>query len=161
MTSDAVREERSNTRDRALELIARGICPACHDLEHDEPYGRGERVIYEDDRFLVLLERHPRMLGHTIIVYKPHRDDFSDLSIEEGRDVMAMCVRVAQALKQSLAAEKVYLVTMCDGPNHLHLQLLPRYAGEDIGSTRLVLPRAEIDDAAAIATQIRAAFSNA
>ena len=38
--------------------------------------------------------------------------------------------------------ERVYLCTMCDGPNnHYHIQLIPRYADEPRGSRNFVKPR--------------------
>ncbi len=66
------------------------------------------------------------------------------------------CTEVANAIKHGLGAEKVYLVTMCDGePNHLHIQLIPRYPGEPIGSRRLAGPRTPIQDAEATITALR------
>ncbi len=80
-------------------------------------------------------------------MYKPHREDVSELSEDEAGRVFEECVRVVKAIKEGLGAEKVYLVTMCDGElNHLHLQLLPRYAWERIGSTRLVAHREPLVD---------------
>lgn len=70
-----------------------------------------------------------------------------------------MCVRMANAIKRGLGAEKVYLNTMCDGPlTHLHLQLFPRYAGDPIGSTRFVADRGPLLDGDEIARRIRAAL---
>lgn len=107
-----------------------------------------------------MLERYPRMRGHTIVVYKPHREDISELSTDEAGAVMTMCIRTVQALKGALGAEKVYVNTMCDGtPNHLHVQLFPRYAGEEMGSRRFVLARSPIEDVEHTAALIRARLS--
>lgn len=60
------------------------------------------------------------------MVYKPYREDVSGLAAEEAGRVFQPCVRVVDAIKRGLGAEKVYLNTMSDGPrNHLHLQLFP------------------------------------
>jgi histidine triad (HIT) family protein len=41
---------------------------------------------------------------------------------------------LVNALKTIVAAEKVYLVTMCSGPvNHLHFQFIPRRPGYLMG----------------------------
>ncbi len=81
------------------------------------------------------------------------------MSEDEAGRVFAVCVRVVKAIKRSLGAEKVYLVTMCDGVlNHLHLQLLPRYAGEKIGSTRFVAPLAPLVDGEETAALLRSAL---
>jgi diadenosine tetraphosphate (Ap4A) HIT family hydrolase len=107
-----------------------------------------------------VLERFPRMRGHTIIVYKPHREDISELRDDEAESVMSMCLRVIRALKSALGAEKVYVNTMCDGlPNHFHLQLFPRYAGDETASKRFVLSRSGLTQAGETASLVRAALS--
>ncbi|MBI5931130.1 MAG: HIT family protein [Chloroflexi bacterium] len=139
-------------------LRQQGICYVCHDLQTGELFG-AQSVIYEDADFRVVLELHPRMVGHTIVLYKPHREDVSELTNSETAHVFQMCVKVIQAIKQALGAEKVYMVTMCDGPiNHLHIQLLPRYPDEPIGSKRLVSPRGVLVDAEKTAAAIRQAL---
>ena len=138
------------------DLRTRRICLTCYDLTSSALFGK-EGMIYENELYKVVLEQRPRMRGHTIIVYKPHCEDISQLPEDKVGPLFQFTLKVIQALKKSLGAEKVYLNTMCDGPvNHLHLQLFPRYAGERIGSTRFVLPRQQLQDGAAIATQIRA-----
>ena len=47
-------------------------------------------------------------------------------------------------LKEVYACERVYMCTMCDGPNnHYHIQLIPRYSDEKRGSKNFVKPRKE------------------
>ena len=76
-------------------------------------------------------EFKPRVRGQTIVVSKSHRADCTERTPEETASCFTLCTHVANAIKAAFGAEKVYLVTMCDGgPNHLHIQLLPRYAGE-------------------------------
>lgn len=154
-------DERAQVAARAAELARAGQCPTCYDLENGDLFSSDDRRLFEDERFLVILERYPRMRGHTIVVYKPHREDISELSEDESALVMTMCIRTVQALKHALGAEKVYVNTMCDGrPNHLHLQLFPRYAGEAIGSRRFVLARAPIKDAEGTAQLVRPHLSS-
>ena len=94
------------------------------------------------------------------MVYKPHRADLSELDEDEAGAVFRLCVRVANALKRGLGAEKVYLNTMCDGPiNHLHLQLFPRYPGERIGSSRFVAERRPLVCGAEIAQLVQSALA--
>ncbi len=157
--ADPWRRRRAQLKQQVESLRRQGICDTCYDLETGGAlYGDGY-VIYDDDLFKVKLEQCPRAHGHTIVVYKPHRADLSDLSDEEAGPVMQMCLRFMGAIKQALGAEKVYLVTMCDGaPTHLHLQLLPRYAGEAMGSSRLVAERHPLADGETIASCLRAAL---
>ena len=121
---------------RIAALRARNVCYVCHDLATGEVFP-DQTIIEEDERFRVVLDLNPRARGHTIVIYKPHRADFTELAPEETAALFTRCTRVANAIKRGLGAEKVYLVTMCDGGlNHLHVQLLPRFAGEPVGSKR-------------------------
>jgi diadenosine tetraphosphate (Ap4A) HIT family hydrolase len=157
--TEAWRQQREHVNRAVADLRRQGICATCHDLATGEPYGN-HFILYEDDLFKVTLEPYPRARGHTIVVYKPHRADLTELSEEEAGRVFQMCLRVANAIKRGLGAEKVYLNTMCDGPlNHLHLQLFPRYAGDPIGSRRFVAERRPLTDGEAIARNLRSALA--
>ena len=152
------RQKREALKDRIETLRQQGVCYICHDQRTEQVFGQ-QPVIYEDDRFKVVLDLYPRARGHTIVVYKPHREDISQLTEEETAVLFQLCVRVVNAIKQALGADKVYLYTMCDGDiNHLHIQLLPRYSGDPIGSKRFVAPRAPLTDGEATARRIRLAL---
>jgi histidine triad (HIT) family protein len=145
-------------RKRIEELRQHGICYACHDLRTGELFSHQD-VVFEDTQFRVALDLNPRMRGHTIVLYKPHREDLSELSQEEAGRVFAFCALVTRAIKEGLGAEKVYLNTMCDGGiNHFHVQLFPRYPGDPIGSERFVAPRGPVVDGPETARRIRAAL---
>ncbi len=151
-------QERARLAQRIAALRERGICYSCHDLATGELFG-AQPVIYQDDEFRVVLDLYPRMKGHTIVVYKPHREDISELAEDEAARLFTLCLRVIRAIKRGLGAEKVYLNTMCDGGiNHLHVQLFPRYPGDPIGSKRFVAERGPLIDGAATAACIRAAL---
>ncbi len=135
-----------------------GICYSCYDLKTGELF-RDQHVVFEDSQFRVALDLYPRMRGHTIVLYKPHREDLSALTEEEASRVFAFCVLVTRAMKEGLGAEKVYLNTMCDGGiNHFHVQLFPRYPGDPIGSERFVAPRGPVIDGEDTARRIREAL---
>lgn len=154
-TAQNWRRGREQLSLRIKELRWQGICYTCHDLRTGELFAN-QQIIYEDELFKVVLELYPRARGHTIVLYKPHREDISELSDDEAGRVFQVCVRVIKAIKAALGPEKVYLNTMCDGPiNHLHIQLLPRYAGDLIGSTRFVAERRPLTDGDEIARRIR------
>ncbi len=67
---------------RVENLRARNICYSCHDLATGEVFP-DQPIIYDDERFRVVLDLHPRAHGQTIVVYKPHRADFTELRPEE------------------------------------------------------------------------------
>lgn len=142
--------EQPEARDRqdALlrELRARGECYECRQLSHGDVFP-GQPVVWESDRFISVLDMFPRASGQLILVFKPHREDISALTDDEARELMTLILRHVRALKAALGAEKVYVLTMCDGtPNHLHVQLLPRLPGDPIGGKLLNSPRHALAD---------------
>ena len=164
--SDCGRVERPTERRQTKEdldgkirlLRGQGLCYICRDLETGEIFV-DQPKIYEDDRFRVVPALFPRMKGHTIVIFKPHREDISEVTGDEASEIFQLCVRLVNAIKRGLDAEKVYLNTMCDGEiNHLHIQLFPRYAGERIGSSRFIAPRGRLTDGEATARRIRDAL---
>ncbi len=144
--------------ERIQRLKDAGICYLCHDLATGEVFG-DQPTVADEERIQIVLDSNPKAHGHTIVVWKPHRADFSELEPEETAELFTRCTDVANAIKRGLGAEKVYLVTMCDGePNHLHIQLIPRYPGKPIGSKRLAGTRSPIREADATITALRKAL---
>lgn len=161
MTGNDQRPEASIAlSEKIAALKAAGVCYQCHDLATGEIFD-GQTVIADEERIRIVLDSNPKSRGHTIVVWKPHRADFSELEPAETAELFVRCTEVANAIKSGLTAAKVYLVSMCDGePNHLHIQLIPRYTGESIGSRRFVAPRTPIRDADTIGSAIRDAMGD-
>ena len=76
---------------------------------------------------------------------QPTVEHFHDMSEAPDR-INEKMIRFAKELmiqiRDIYKCERVYLCTMCDGPNnHYHIQLIPRYAFEKRGSGNFVKPR--------------------
>lgn len=128
-------EDRRQLMKRVTSMQEAGECPTCHGGIYPPAI---DRVIYEDDMVLCLLETYPRNPGHTIVMVKNHYDDISELPPDAAAHVFPVIHRAIHALKTYLGAEKVYMCTMCDGKrNHLHFQLIPRLPGDEIRGSRL------------------------
>lgn len=148
---------RREARDAEVRrLQAAGRCYQCHDQQvGGELLGR-ESVIAVRGPVRVCLAADPRAVGHTIVGWLPHVPDFLGLDESETAVLFTAAREVGLALKAALGCERIYLVTLCDGEhNHLHLQLIPRYAGTPIGSQRLVDPRRPLRDAAVLTEAVR------
>jgi diadenosine tetraphosphate (Ap4A) HIT family hydrolase len=106
----------------------------------------GMRWITENKHFFVILDLHPKVTGHTLIISKRHANDITELTANESRSLGFILLKTSRLLKQSLNAGKVYVMSMCEHwepdeinsrwknentmPNtteHFHFQLLPRY----------------------------------
>jgi diadenosine tetraphosphate (Ap4A) HIT family hydrolase len=116
-------------------VIAQGICPSCHQFATGEVFpGQQARTYYQDDLISCHLESYPRGVGHTIVIARTHYADMADMPVELGCHIMRVAHALVNALKTVVAAEKVYMVTMCSGTlSHLHFQLIPQRKGEMIG----------------------------
>ena len=77
-------------------------------------------------------------------IYGKDVQDIDDKTIPE--DVAEKIIRFAKQFMRIICevygCERVYMCTMCDGPNnHYHIQLIPRYAHEKRGSRNFVKER--------------------
>jgi|SRR5690625_1317958 len=156
-------ERRRMTRDLVSELQSVGECYQCADQASGGRVFGSQHIVYSDDRLFAALSNDPRAPGHTVVVWRAHVHDFSKLDELSTSHLFNVCRRVAKALEDGLGGvERVYLVSMCDGAiNHLHVQLIPRYKGQDIGSTRLVADRGPLTEPIEIASAVEKALETA
>jgi len=137
-------------------LQAADRCYQCHDQQVGGALLGRETVIATRGPVQASLSADPRVPGHTIVGWLPHVPDFLGLDETETGILFNAAREVGLALRAAVGCERVYLVTMCDGAlNHLHLQLIPRYAGTPIGSQRLVDPRQPLRGAAGLTAAVR------
>lgn len=154
--------ERQRIASRVEDVRLSGECPTCRNALDGSVYpSHTDRLFYEDQTVLCLLEKYPRALGHTIVLVKQHREDVSELEDEEIGLVYLVIHRCVWVLKKVFHAEKVYVCTMCDGTrNHLHYQLIPRFEGDDIrGSKLFVKPRQVLIAAGGLLGALRQAMA--
>lgn len=130
----------------AGELVNLGICPTCFNKENNGAlYGDDSNLlVFSDDDIECLFVSNPRASGHMCIVSKTHYHDLSEAPDELNEKIIRYSKKLMNILKQVYGCERVYLCSMCDGPNnHYHVQLIPRYKDEKIGSTNFVKPRTD------------------
>lgn len=118
------------------------FCNLKKHLEGREKY----RVLKVDhsDICYVLLDKYPKILGHSLVVAKSPFDDLTDTlsnaDESEKTKMLEATIELARRLKRVLGAEKVYVMSMCehwemwesyDGTTseHFHFNLVPRYHG--------------------------------
>ena len=130
----------------AGELVNLGICPTCFNKENNGAlYGDDSNLlVYSDDDIECLFVSNPRAVGHMCIVSKKHYHDLSEAPDKLNEKIIRYSKKLMNILKQVYGCERVYLCSMCDGlNNHYHVQLIPRYKDEKIGSTNFVKPRTD------------------
>ena len=93
--------------------------------------------VYEDENFLVILDRYPVNFGHCLVLPKAPAADIFDLGDGAAARLYPLAKKVAMALKAA---------TGCDGVNimqnngsaagqvifYFHLHIIPRYADDGI-----------------------------
>lgn len=100
-------------------------------LEHAKNcFLRCDRWLYKDDTCIVTLTPEQYSRGHAIAVLRKHRRDILDeeLTHEEHHALVDVIQQVGRLMKQRLSCDRVYVATLCDGIEHLHYHLIPRYS---------------------------------
>jgi len=126
------------------ELVDLGICPTCFNRENGGIlYGDlSDKLLYADEEIECFFVGNPRSEGHMCISTVAHYHDLSEAPDHINEKIIRFAKRFMQILCQVYGCERVYLFTMCDGPNnHYHIQLISRYAYEKRGSGNFVKPR--------------------
>lgn len=88
------------------------------------------RGFYEkSEHCIVTLAPEQLSLGHTLVILRQHAKDMSDDQVthEEYVDMCNTIKEVSILLKSKLGAERIYVCSLCDGVEHLHFHLIPRY----------------------------------
>ena len=126
------------------ELTDLGICPTCFNREHGGAiYGdNADKMLYEDEDIECFFVGAPRSEGHMCISTMVHYHDMSEAPDYLNEKIIRFAKQFMIIIKQIYGCERVYVCTMCDGPNnHYHIQLIPRYSYEKRGSTNFVKQR--------------------
>ncbi|MBQ9929584.1 MAG: HIT domain-containing protein [Oscillospiraceae bacterium] len=126
------------------ELTDMGICPTCFNRENNGAlYGDiADKILYEDADIECFFVGNPRADGHMCICTMEHYHDMSEAPDYVNEKIVRFAKRFMQIICRVYGCERVYMCTMCDGPNnHYHIQLIPRYSYEKRGSSNFVKPR--------------------
>lgn len=75
--------------------------------------------------------------GHSMVILGCHMDKITELISaddkrnEKLRDMMVGINRLSATLKKELNAQAIHVLGLCEGMNHLHFHLVPRYCYTD------------------------------
>jgi len=107
------------------------FCPPKTDLPDEE-----RLILYRDDKVLVIMNKFPYNVGHLLIAPARHVANLEDLSKEEITHLMVMCQEAIKILKTVLNPHGFNVgfnlgkVAGAGYPDHLHLQIVPRWEGD-------------------------------
>ncbi len=119
-------------------------------------------IIYEDEKFTVIMDASPATKGHALILPKNHAVNIYELPDEDAADIFVLAKKLATKMTEILH---------CDGFNivqnngevagqtvfHFHMHLIPRYLN-DGNEDKLTWNHADLsaDEIAEIAAKLRA-----
>jgi len=101
-------------------------------------------------------------LGWLVVETRRHAPGLAELTDEEGRAIGGLIARLSRALKAVTKAEHIYAFVLGHGMPHLHIHLLPRYAGtpREYWGVRVdewpEAPRGDAQQISALCDQLRA-----
>ena len=137
-------DEKELMKLSAGELVDLGIWPTCFNRKHNGAvFGdNSDKLLYEDNEIECFFVVNPRADGHMCISTIEHYDDMSEAPDDINEKIIRFSKQFMIILKEVYECERVYMCTMCDGPNnHYHIQLIPRYSYEKRGSMNFVKKR--------------------
>ena len=107
-----------------MEAMHRGFrtqpCFVCGIADGD--IGFPENIVYEDDRALVSLDGYPRAYGYTLVAPKEHREQVTgDFTMEEYLGLQRLVYRVAEAVREEVGAERMYIFTFGSNQGNSHV----------------------------------------
>ena len=119
-------------------------------------------MVYENESILAFLDTHPASRGHTMVIPKVHAER---LDLLEDRHVGPLFVGVKTVM--ALLDNALNPGGLNSGwnhgwaagqhVNHLHVHLIPRYAGDGGGGVQSLIRSSVKEDLASVASQIRSA----
>jgi diadenosine tetraphosphate (Ap4A) HIT family hydrolase len=97
-------------------------------------------IIYADDVALVFLNKYPPLYGYVLVAPREHREQVTgDFTPEEYLALQRVIYRVAEAVRQVLNPERVYILSLGSqqGNKHVHWHIAPLPAGASFEQQQL------------------------
>jgi ATP adenylyltransferase len=127
---------------------------------------RRHHIVYEDEVAIAFLNKYPTLYGYTLVAPREHREHVTgDFTIDEYLALQRIVYRVAEAVRQEVAAERVYILSLGSqqGNRHVHWHIAPLPPGVPYREQQLEALRSEKagflelsdEDSALLAQRIR------
>jgi diadenosine tetraphosphate (Ap4A) HIT family hydrolase len=93
---------------------------------------QGNHVIYQDEGFIVFLNKYPTLYGYTLVAPVAHKEQVTgDFTLKEYLTLQRAVYRVAEAVQSTVRAERVYILSLGSqqGNRHVHWHIAPLPSG--------------------------------
>lgn len=108
-------------------------CIFCRIIQKDIP----NAIIYENEKFLVFMDKYPINLGHTLIVPKQHYNNLLEMPISVVGEMYSLVPPLAKAITGVIKSDG-FNINQNNGKSanqivpHVHVHIVPRYSAEKI-----------------------------
>ena len=104
--------------------------------------------VYENEHAYAFLDRSPATVGHTLVVPRTHAADIWNISRPDAGRLMETAHDVARLLNGKLRPDGMTLFQANRAAGwqdvfHMHIHLVPRYAGDQLTRSWIARPAAE------------------
>ena len=123
-------------------------------------------VVYRGKKAFIILNRYPYTSGHVMIVPYAHVDELQKLPPEAASEMMALSQRMESVLRGLYSPDGINLgmnIGKAAGAGiagHIHMHLLPRWAGDTSFITTVAETRVLPEDLAETWRKLHDAFQN-
>lgn len=88
----------------------------------------GNYIIYRDDLFIAFLNKYPPLYGYVLVAPIEHKEQVTgDFTMEEYLALQRGIYQVAEAVRRTVEAERVYILSLGSqqGNRHVHWHIAP------------------------------------
>lgn len=119
-------------------------------------------TVYENESVLAFLDSRPASRGHALVIPKVHAERLDLLEDRCVGPLFGGVKMVMRLIEQALKPEGLNVGwnhgwAAGQHVNHLHVHLIPRYAGDGGGGIQSLVRSSVKEDLASVAAQVRAA----
>lgn len=95
------------------------------------------RKVFENDRFLAILDAFPANAGHCLVIPKKHFANIFEIDDDTIGEAMQIAKNVAQKIKKAMNVENINIVqnngaVAGQTVNHFHIHVIPRKEGDTV-----------------------------
>ena len=108
-------------------------------------------LIHKDDNHIVILDRYPIDVGHSLIITKKPYEKLTDMSVEEIMDLFSKIPKIISAIIKATKADG-FSIAQNNGKAakqiipHVHVHIIPRYnATETLWTQRKLMKDIEMN----------------
>ncbi len=109
-------------------------CIFCKIISGNSPSSK----IYEDDLYIVILDKYPFSTGHALVIPKTHHASIKDIDDLILQQLFVVAKKASNILSQNHTSIEGFNYVMSDGEIagqevfHAHLHIIPRYKNDGL-----------------------------